>query len=206
VSDRLTAPGGAMRAYYERRAPEYDTWWLGTGLFAQRDRPGWDVEREELCRVLAALAPARTIDVACGTGFLSRWLPGELTLLDQSLAMVAIAAGRLPEATAVQGEAVPLPFADGGFERVFTAHFYGHLLADERARFLAEARRVGGELVIVDSALRPGAPAEEWQDRVLGDGSRTRVYKRWFTADGLAQELGGGDVLLDGDWFVVVRS
>ena len=30
----------AMREYYEQRAAEYDDWWLGTGRFEQRDRPG----------------------------------------------------------------------------------------------------------------------------------------------------------------------
>ena len=30
-----------MREYYDRRAPEYDDWYLGPGLFADRDRPGW---------------------------------------------------------------------------------------------------------------------------------------------------------------------
>jgi hypothetical protein len=29
-----------MLEYYDRRAPEYDDWYMGTGLFAQRDRPG----------------------------------------------------------------------------------------------------------------------------------------------------------------------
>jgi len=28
----------AMRSYYEQRAPEYDDWWLGTGLFEARER------------------------------------------------------------------------------------------------------------------------------------------------------------------------
>ena len=206
MTDRLTAPTGPMRDYYDRRAAEYDSWWLGTGLFADRSRPGWALGRDELLGLLAHLPPAQTLDVACGTGFLSRALPGPLTLLDQSAAMVAIVAARVPEATAVHGEAVPLPFGDASFERVFTAHFYGHLLEDERAAFLAEARRVGAELVIVDSALRPGLPAEDWQERTLEDGSRTRVYKRRFSGAGLAEELGGGSVLLDGDWFVAVSA
>ena len=60
--------------------------------------------------------------------------------------------------------------------------------------------------MIVDSALRPGGVAEDWQERVLDDGSRHSVYKRWFTAEGLAEELGGGEVLHDGPWFVAVRS
>ena len=44
-----------MRAYYDRRAAEYDDWWLGTGLFASRDRPGWDEEVAALVGVIAAL-------------------------------------------------------------------------------------------------------------------------------------------------------
>ena len=60
-----------MRAYYARRAPEYDDWWLGTGVFAKRDRPGWNAEVEQLVRVLEDLPAARTLDVACGTAFLT---------------------------------------------------------------------------------------------------------------------------------------
>ena len=73
-----------MTAYYAQRAPEYDDWWLSTGLFAARDRPGW-------------------------------------------------------------------------------------------------------------------------QERTLNDGSKHRVFKRWFTAEGLREELGGGEALHDGAWFVAVR-
>jgi demethylmenaquinone methyltransferase/2-methoxy-6-polyprenyl-1,4-benzoquinol methylase len=195
-----------MRAYYDARAGEYDDWWLGRGLYAKRDRPGWHEEVERLCEVVAGLEPCRVLDVACGTGFLTRHLRGEVTGLDQSPAMVEVASARLPDARVVQGDAVPLPFADGAFDRVLTGHFYGHLLADERERFVAEARRVAGELVVVDSALHDGVEPEEWQERVLNDGTRHRVYKRYFRGAELAAELGGGDVLHDGRWFVAVAS
>jgi hypothetical protein len=147
-----------MRAYYDRRAAEYDDWWLGTGKFAKRDRPGW---HEELTATLAAL----------------------------------------PHAHVVQGDAVPLPFPDGEFDRVHSGHFYGHLLGDERAAFLREARRVGRRIVVVDSARRDDTGAEEWQERVLNDGSRHQVYKRFFTGADLAAEV-GGEVLHAGRWFV----
>ena len=206
-TDRLTDAGGAMRDYYDRRAAEYDSWWLGTGLVADRDRPGWDAERDALRAVLRELEPARTLDVACGTGFLTRDLPGELTALDQSPQMVELTRGRVDGVHAVQGEAVPLPFPGDAFERLFTSHFYGHLQPDERTAFLAEARRVAGELVVVDSALRPGVELKGWQERTLEDGSRTPVYKRYFTPDGLLEELGGtGEVLHAGTWFVAVRA
>ena len=204
MADRVVDDG--MRAYYNARAKQYDDWWLGTGLFADRDRPGWDEEVERLVATMVALPPERTLDVACGTGFLTRELPGEVVALDQSASMLEVAGARMPHARLVQGDAVPLPFADGEFGRVFTSHFYGHLLPEERDPFLAEARRVGRELVIADAALRDGVEPEEWQERVLSDGSRHRVYKRFFTGDGLAEELGGAEILHEGRWFVLVAS
>jgi SAM-dependent methyltransferase len=155
--------------------------------------------------VARALPPTRVLDVACGTGFLTRHLRGDVVAVDQSARMVAIAASRLPDARVFEADAVPLPFAEGAFDRVFTSHFYGHLLAGEREAFVAEARRVGHELVVVDSARHRDVPADAWQERTLNDGSRHRVYKRFFTGDELAREL-GGHVLHDGRWFVVVAS
>jgi ubiquinone/menaquinone biosynthesis C-methylase UbiE len=195
-----------MRAYYDRRAPEYDDWWQSTGRAAGRHRPGWSDEVDALVALVGALPPAHVLDVACGTAFLTRHLRGDVTALDQSERMLAIAQERLPQARLVHADAVPLPFGGGAFERVFTSHFYGHLLAREREAFVAEARRVASELVVVDSARRPDVPAERWEPRELDDGSRHRVYKRWFTGAELAAELGGGEVLHDGRWFVVVRA
>jgi ubiquinone/menaquinone biosynthesis C-methylase UbiE len=198
--------GEGMRTYYEQRAAEYDDWWLGRGIFARRERPGWDAEVAAVVRAVEALTPARVLDVACGTGFITRHMRGEVTGLDQSETMVRIASERLPGGRVVRGDAVPLPFADGGFERVFTGSFYGHLLDGERERFVAEARRVAAELVVLDAARREDGVPEEWQERKLNDGSRHRVYKRFFTPDGLRAELGGGRVLHAGDWFVMVAS
>ena len=190
----------AMRVYYEKRAAEYDDWWLGTGLFEVRERPGWHEDVAALGDMLRGLAPARTLDLACGTGFLTRWLPGDVTGVDQSASMVEIAHSRRPDAAFEVGDALePRP----GFERIFASHFYGHLDPAQRAAFLALPR--SSELVVVDSALRPEGVEEDWQERVLSDGSRHSVYKRWFTASGLAEEI-GGDVLYDGPWFVAARS
>ena len=195
-----------MKAYYEARAQEYDDWWESSGLFEERDRPGWETERESLFTALAALAPAPTLDVACGTGYLTRYLPGRVTGLDQSAAMLEIAARRIPSGRFVRADALPLPFADHSFGRVFTSHFYGHLEEDDRSRFLTEARRVAPELVIVDSALREDVEAVEWQQRTLNDGSQWQVYKRYFEPAELAAELDGGEIVFAGHWFVAVRA
>jgi demethylmenaquinone methyltransferase/2-methoxy-6-polyprenyl-1,4-benzoquinol methylase len=195
-----------VKAYYDARAREYDEWYEGLGRFDGLDRPDWDEDVRELERVVAFLPPARTLDVACGTGFLTRHLHGEVVGLDQSAAMLAIARERVPTGEFVQGDALALPFEDGSFDRVFTGHFYGHLEPGVREAFLLEARRVAAELVVVDSAVRADRQDQERQERVLNDGSRWEVYKRYFTGAGLAAELGGGEVLHEGRWFVVVRS
>jgi demethylmenaquinone methyltransferase/2-methoxy-6-polyprenyl-1,4-benzoquinol methylase len=195
-----------VRLYYDRRASEYDDVYLGTGRFAERERPGWDEELIELQDALAALPPSRVLDVACGTGFLTRHLRGEVVALDQSEAMLEVARERCPSATFVRGDALELPFADDSFDRVFTGHFYGHLHEPERQTFLAGARRVGRELVVVDSVRRPGVEPAGVQERVLDDGSRYTVFKRYFTADGLLRELGGGTALYEGRWFLAVQA
>src|SRR5579875_3778563 len=176
-------PTAPLKEYYDTRAPEYDDWYLGRGRFANQHRPEWEEDLRALVALLACLPPAR---------------------------MLAIAGERLPGATLVGADALSLPFEQDSFERVFTAHFYGHLQEPERRRFLDEARRVAPELIVVDSALAgaraQGRKSEEWQERVLNDGSRFTVYKRYFDGEQLAAELGGGSVLLESRWFVAVLS
>ena len=195
-----------MREYYDRRAREYDDWYLGTGLFADRDRPGWDEEVARLIEVVASLPPGRTLDVACGTGFLTRHLRGDVVALDQSRAMLEEARRNAPRATFLQGDALALPVPNQSIDLVFTAHFYGHLDEPDRESFLAEARRVAPELVVVDSSRESSEQDEAHQERLLNDASRWQVYKRWFSAEGLAAEVGDGETLLAGRWFVAVRA
>lgn len=201
---RTTLEG--VKAYYEARAREYDDWVYGRGLFADRHRPVWHEERERLLAALAALPPARTLDVACGTGWMTQSLPGDIVGLDASESMLEIARERVPHGEFLVGDGLALPFAHGSFDRLVTGHFYGHLEEPDRLRFLVEARRVARELVVVDSALHEDAQPREWQERVLLDGSRWQVFKRYFTGEELAAELGGGEIHFEGRWFVVVRS
>jgi ubiquinone/menaquinone biosynthesis C-methylase UbiE len=196
---------GAVKAYYEARAQEYDDWWLGHGLYAEHTRPGWDDARTELEGWIARLPPARTLDVGCGTGFMTRHLRGEVTGLDQSESMVEVSRRQAPHAEFVVGDALELPFQDGAFERLYTGYFYCHLEEDDRQRFLAEARRVATELVVVGTVLADGAEAERWEERKLKDGTSWQVYKRVFVPKELAEEL-GGRVLHENDYFVMVAA
>ncbi|MGW7065535.1 class I SAM-dependent methyltransferase [Streptomyces sp. NPDC054855] len=101
--------------------------------------------------VLGLLPPhARTLlDVACGTGLVTRSLAGaglRVTGVDSAHNMARMASGRLP-GSVVLGDSRQLPFPDDSFDAV-CAVWLLHLLsgADEAAAVVAECARV----------LRPG--------------------------------------------------
>lgn len=196
----------AERSYYDRRAAEYDDFYFGTGLFAQRVRPGWPEELAILRSVLASLRFNSFLDVGCGTGLLTERLRGSVIGLDQSASMLEVARRRIPQGAFLRGDALQIPFRSRQFDCLLSGHFYGHLDESARRLFLAEARRVSKSIVIVDAAKRDEVPAEEFQERVLNDGSRHVVFKRYFTPESLMAEVGSGQALHAGRWFVAVLA
>lgn len=196
----------AERDYYHQRAPEYDDFYTGGGLYLARPRPGWNEELEKLRCVVSSFPAGSILDVACGTGFLTRHFPGNVVAIDQSSAMLQIARARLSKGCVVQGDALNLPFGPLAFDFLSAGRFYGHLKERERLRFLSEARRIARQVLIIDAALREDTAPEQEQGRVLGDGSKHTVYKRYFTPAQLRSELGGGSVLHAGRWFVAVLA
>ncbi len=197
--------------YYELGAREYDGGWGGGWLKDEGERAAFEEETAALGRKISSLPTGRVLDVACGTGVLTRHLRGEVVGLDGSEEMLRIARERVPAATFVRGDAFSLPFPERSFDRVFASNFYGLLLPEERARFLGEARRVAPELVIAEVAERDtgklGWRKREtgWQERTLADGSEHFIYRRYFAAEELAEEF-GGEVLFDGAFLVAARA
>lgn len=112
-----------------------------------------------LARVVSGGAN-RVLDLACGTGALSRRLtaPGRsvvgLTKSESELAVAAEEGG----ACWVRSHTSYLPFADGTFDVVVTSLGLG--IVDDRARFLGEAARVlrhGGVFAALTPSLRPAS-------------------------------------------------
>jgi SAM-dependent methyltransferase len=186
-----------QKVYYDRLAPEYDVQaWQGA------DAPADEIDA--LVAVLADIPAAKTLDVACGTGFLSQHLNGQLTILDASAEMLAIARRRVPHAETIQGDALPLPFSEAAFERLFSSAFYDHLMPAERTFFLEEAQRTAAELLLVEQ--RWGTDHREgFQRRTLSDGSEHLVYITFFSPASLVEELGGGEILFAGSRLIVAR-
>ena len=118
--------------------------------------------RRRFVRTLADLPPgARVLDLACGTGDLTRALARKgfaVVGLDISQEMMALGkvkcAGLDPQPQFVRGSAEQIPFPDGSFDAVTIA--FGLRNFDHRDRCLAEIRRVlrpGGRLAVLDFAV-----------------------------------------------------
>jgi ubiquinone/menaquinone biosynthesis C-methylase UbiE len=188
--------------YYEARAAEYDA---TTYELAKTD-PEAARDLLALEALVAGLTADLTLDVGCGTGWLTRLLRGRVVALDPSKSMLGFARQRIPDALLIWASAPPLPFLDDSFDRILTSHVYGHLEALEaRQAFVDDALRVADELVVIEQPRQSGRPLDAWEDRTLRDGSTHRIYKRYFHALDLAEEL-GGDVILDTRTFVAART
>jgi SAM-dependent methyltransferase len=97
----------------------------------------------------------RVLDVACGTGVVSRRAlsrvgsSGTIIGLDANRGMLAVAAQRAPDATWRHGVAEQLPFADGAFDRVVSQ--FGLMFFRNRPGAIAEMLRVlvrGGRFAV----------------------------------------------------------
>ena len=195
-----------MKEYYDRRAPEYDDAYTGRGRWPFTEAPGLEAEIPVLESFLRELPSAATLDVACGTGYLTRFLRGSVVGLDFSAAMLEQATARSAASSYVRADALALPFRDRSFERVFSSHFYGRLEKADRLRFVAEARRVAPSFVVLDSPYQEDRPAEGLRERDLLDGSRYTIYKKYFRPEELIEEIGGGEILFLSSWFVVAQQ
>lgn len=120
---------GSMPEAYER--------WLGPTLF----RPF----AVDLARRVAARRPRRVLELAAGTGVLTRELlaalPGcELTATDLNPAMVEFGRRQAPAATWRQADALEIPFDAGRFDAVVCQ--FGVMFFPDKPAGFAEARRV----------------------------------------------------------------
>jgi len=94
---------------------------------------------------------------------------------------------------------------DGAFERAFTANLYGHLTPPLRAHLISEMLRVADELIILDQLASSDRFTEGPEVRQLVDGSSFTIHECYFTVDRLRQELGDGEVLMEGPFFAIIR-
>jgi SAM-dependent methyltransferase len=126
---------GAAAAEYERARPGYPSAPVDEAVAALELRPG-----------------ARVVDLAAGTGKLTRVLAGrgfELVAVEPVPAMAAQLAGAVPGVEVRDGTAEDMPFADGTLDAVFVAQAFHWFDAAAAAREIHRVLRPGGGLVVV---------------------------------------------------------
>ena len=131
------------------------------GRSSERVRPGWTEELANVKSVLASLAFGSFLDVACGTGFFTASLRGNVIGLDQSASMLAVArsssAARDVRSRRCTRTSIPVGSQFDCFDQ--SATFTGIWTCPLAAHSLAEARRVSKSMLIFDAAKREDVPA-----------------------------------------------
>jgi ubiquinone/menaquinone biosynthesis C-methylase UbiE len=129
------------------------------------------VLKRRLVREAGLRLGQRVLDVGCGTGtlaLLAKQLHPEVEVvgIDGDEKVLAIARRKAARAGADvrldAGLADRLPYPDASFDHVFSSAVFHHLTPDERARALAEVRRVlrpGGGFTLADFGPATGAVA-----------------------------------------------
>ena len=188
VQDQLLAE---QRAYYSSLAPDY----LDQGL----DLPGG----EELAAALDAFRPEGSVlELACGPG---TWTPqllrhaADVTAVDASPEMLAIAAGRVPGGAPVRFVEADL-FAwepDRRYDVVFMGFWLSHVPAGRFGsfwEFVAAALAPGGRVFFADDGYRTldeliEGPASSTIRRRTPDGTAYRIVKVPHEPAGLERQL-----------------
>ena len=95
----------------------------------------------DLAGRVRALAPRRILELAAGTGVLTRALDaGDVVATDFNPGMVDVGRASAPAATWQQADAMQLPFDDGAFDLVVCQ--FGVMFFPDKAAAFAEAARV----------------------------------------------------------------
>jgi demethylmenaquinone methyltransferase/2-methoxy-6-polyprenyl-1,4-benzoquinol methylase len=180
---------GALRRYYAARAREYETIY---------DKPERQADLRRLERdIPARLAGRQVLEIACGTGYWSRFLSqaaAHVLGVDASAQTLEVARAKGLPRDRVEfrlADAYALPDELGLFEGAFAGFWWSHVPRGRQAEFVAciDGRLGPGARVVlldnlyVDGSSTPIAEADPegntWQRRRLADGSVHRVLKNF---------------------------
>jgi demethylmenaquinone methyltransferase/2-methoxy-6-polyprenyl-1,4-benzoquinol methylase len=175
--------------YYRASAPLYD------GVYRKPERQD-DLRRIERW-VAEVFAGRRVLEVACGTGYWTRFIAAtatSVTGLDAAPEMLALARRRVTVATIrfVTGDAHALADGLGAFDGAFAGFFLSHVPKSKLRAFVSglNARLEPGACVLfidnrfVDGSSSPidgvDADGDTFQERRLADGTSHRVRKNFL--------------------------
>ena len=168
-------------------AVQGELWGAKARDWAEIQEPAWTPVFVQALDLAGVAAGTRLLDVGCGAGgalALARARGADVTGLDASEPLVAVARARLPGARIEVGEMEELPFADGAFDIVSAINAFQ--FAGDLGRALAEAGRVcrpGGTVLMLVWGARERCDVQTVVPRPSGDtcppgGLRRRSRRR----------------------------
>lgn len=184
-----------IASYYDERAREYDEIYIGKGP-AIPDPMAYEEDVKKIIQMASAFGRGHLIDIGCGTGF---WLPhyapncAQITLLDQSEKMLSECKRRVGELELtdkchfIQGDFFEVTFKESSFESTLVGFLISHLTLEQEQSFMVKLKKIlkaNGQLMLIESAWSSKRQQyrrkEGMQERVLNDGRKFTVYKRYF--------------------------
>jgi SAM-dependent methyltransferase len=202
--------------YVVRNRAEWDVWateYVADGEVSWRLKPGdekwgiWGIPESELHLLPEDLAGLDTIELGCGTGYVSAWLArrgAKPVGIDNSEAQLATAR-RLQKEHGIDfpllhGNAETVPYADASFD--FAISEYGASIWADPYRWVPEAARLlrpGGRLLyLINGVFMSLASADEDVDDVPATNELRRPYfglhrLEWKSDRSVNFNLGYGD-------------
>jgi SAM-dependent methyltransferase len=214
-----------QRAYYRRRAPEYDEWWKRTGRYdhGEDQARDWDRQVGEISAALTRFAPTGDVlELAGGTGWWTERLAETaetLTVVDAAPETLEINRSRLggrDEVTYVVADVF-----EWRPERTYDAVFFSFWLSHvPRARFgqffqlVRSCLGPDGRVFFIDNRIDPTRTfvehhvfedSDDVQRRTLNDGSEHRLVKIFYEPGelvGRLREEGWEATVAGTRWFI----
>ena len=195
------------RVAWDRMAADYAVWAADAWAATEVTWGIWQVPEVQLGILPPGLDGAGSLELGCGTGYVSAWLArdgAQAVGLDNSAAQLATAAAlqdRIgPRFPLVQASAEQVPFADATFDLVISE--YGASIWCDPYAWIPEAARVlrpGGQLIFLVNAVQIVLTFPE-EDNLPATETLQRPYFgmhrfHWLGSDGVEFHIGHGDMI-----------
>jgi len=195
------------RVAWDRMAADYAVWAADAWAATEPSWGIWHVPEAQLGILPPGLDGAGSLELGCGTGYVSAWLArrgAQAVGLDNSAAQLATAAAlqdRIgPRFPLVQASAEQVPFADATFDLVISE--YGASIWCDPYAWIPEAARVlrpGGQLIFLVNAVQIVLTFPEEDNRPATETLQRPYFGmhrfQWVGSDAVEFHLGHGDMI-----------
>jgi ubiquinone/menaquinone biosynthesis C-methylase UbiE len=188
-----------MKIYYEKRAGEYEEWYLRKNRFDKGETLNrkWFHDLEELKVFALSIKNKNIIELAAGTGMWTQYLAKNNCVLpiDSSASMLKINQKR----TGLEGIVGDIYDFQIDLKKEYDLCFFGfwlsHVPKEKITTFFIRLRSLlksTARVIIFDSYLNPNelnclSYKENIQIRALNSGETFNVYKKYYTKDELIE-------------------